>query len=529
MKLSIVVCNRDRIKWGDPACELFLKSIQWQDFKDFELVIVDGGSSNFKEIKNGIESFEGPIPMRVIYRPTTGLFNKSYLLNVGIQQAAGEYILSTDIDLIYNRYFVSAIADAVEENILVQAKAFFLYDERTKDIQDGKLDPYGDFAACLSRPSRHKGGRSFGSPGPCQCLHRDIWNTIRGFHEDMYGWGSCDRDITKRCGINAIKLKWLPDPPMMLHQYHAKDELEKEENMRCQNINKKIMEDNSEFAVNESGWGDFKESDTEVADVVESIEVLDIIENSEKDNKNVKEKPMLLEICANCWNYQHRLNWMLSSIALQEGNPPDILFNVSYAPNNGEPTTEEILGYFKHEVGLNIKKTVMKDKEEVSCRGKIRDQQLQETEADWILFVDCDQVYSPFFFDDLRKQMEGDLKDVDKCITADRVSLNIPFCIEFFNRHPLLKPCVVPNVTDIVSEWPVWRYGGKSRGAGNFQLAKVSACREKTGRYSHFCRDIWRGTKSDSHFRKNMGGIHPIDVKPQYHLNHDRGGPDKQR
>ena len=237
---------------------------------------------------------------------------------------------------------------------------------------------------------------------------------------------------------------------------------------------------------------------------------------------------MLIEICVNCWNYQHRLDWMLSSVVQQDGDVPDLLFNVSFVPNNGEPTTEEILGYFKYEAGANIKKTILKDQEEASCRGYIRQRQLDETEADWILFADCDMAYSKNFFSDLKSQLEGGLKDVTQLVTANRISLGIDFCSKYFKNNPVKKPYLVENISDILSDWPVYRVSGKG-GPGNLQLANVKHCRENDIKYTHHCRDLWRGTRSDRHFRLNMGGIHPIETEPMYHLNHDRAGPDEQR
>jgi len=238
---------------------------------------------------------------------------------------------------------------------------------------------------------------------------------------------------------------------------------------------------------------------------------------------------MQIELAVNCWNYQHRLNWMLCSILQQKGDIPDIVFNVSYVPKNGNPNTEEVCSFFKDK-GLKIKETLLKDKKEVSCRGKIRQKQMKASEADWILFADCDMIYHSLFFDVLKKRLEGNLKDVKKVITADRISLSIPFCTEYFEKHSDGYPKAIENVAEIVSKWPVYRVSGRRVGPGNFQLANLHHIKKNDISYTHCCRDIWRSTRSDKHFRKNMGGIHPIKkLKPMWHLNHPRGNPEEQR
>jgi hypothetical protein len=257
--------------------------------------------------------------------------------------------------------------------------------------------------------------------------------------------------------------------------------------------------------------------------------------NNEAPPPKVEEDPPLeefdgklkIEICIHCFNYQHRLCWMLSSLVQQVGDVPDIIVNISYCENNGNPTTQEVVDFFK-EKGLNIKETLLTE-EQMSNRSIARNLQVKETEAHWMLFADSDMVYDPLFFDDLQKQLKGKLAQERRVMGADRVSLNIPFCIKYFEEDDTVYPCEVENVAEISSKWPVKWIMGKRIAAGNFQLANVEAIRRKGGKYSRRQNDHWRGTRSDRGFRCRMGGRVAIDTKPQYHLNHDRGGPEIQR
>ena len=85
---------------------------------------------------------------------------------------------------------------------------------------------------------------------------------------------------------------------------------------------------------------------------------------------------MDLEIAINCHNYQHRLCWMLSSILQQDGNIPNILVNISYTPNNGSPTTENVCAFFR-DAGLDIKETVL-DMDQIKNRSYARQVQSEE-------------------------------------------------------------------------------------------------------------------------------------------------------
>jgi len=237
---------------------------------------------------------------------------------------------------------------------------------------------------------------------------------------------------------------------------------------------------------------------------------------------------MKLEICVHCHSYQRRLTWMLNSILQQEGDYPEILVSVSYTPENGDPNTREVTDFFR-EKGLNILDLELRQRQ-AHNRAIPRNIRAGATEADWILFADSDMVYSPLFFDDLKKKLESDdYRNETKVLGADRHSLDIPFCIKYFEEDERTYPCIIENVAQIPKDWPKKWISGKRTCAGYFQLARVDAIKEKGGIYSGRKRDVWRRTKSDRQFRVHMGGRRPIEVLPQFHLNHDRGGPDIQR
>lgn len=236
---------------------------------------------------------------------------------------------------------------------------------------------------------------------------------------------------------------------------------------------------------------------------------------------------MNLEICIHCFNYQRRLTWMLSSILQQEGDIPNITVSISYLPGNGNPTTESVIDTFRNK-GMNIISVPLTEKE-VPNRAIPRNMRVKDTSADWILFADSDLVYSKDFFADIKSQLLGSFANEEKVIGADRRSLDDAFCIKYFEEDKTVYPCIIDDVASITENWPVKRIRGKDVAAGYFQLANVKAIHKRGGVYTHTKRDFWRATRSDRGFRCQMGGRVGMDVKPIWHLNHDRQGPDLQR
>jgi hypothetical protein len=139
-------------------------------------------------------------------------------------------------------------------------------------------------------------------------------------------------------------------------------------------------------------------------------------------------------------------------------------------------------------------------------------------------------VYDPELFFDLQQQLKTNLRTETRVMGGNRHSTDIKFCIDFFEKDDKKYPCIIPNVAEIVSEWPLKWITGKHTVPGNFQLANVKAIQIiGGGKYTGRTRDVWRATRSDRAFRCGMGGRVGINIKNQYHLNHDRGGPEIQR
>jgi len=238
-------------------------------------------------------------------------------------------------------------------------------------------------------------------------------------------------------------------------------------------------------------------------------------------------RPLNIELCIHCFRYQRRLSWMLSSILQQKGDLPNLIINISYGNNDGTPTTEEVCTFFEKE-GLKIKRTHLLDKD-TGNRAIGRNIQTKETQADYLLFLDADMIFDIDFFEDLQLQLRGDLKDIKLVMGADRISLKENHCIPIFANDTEPYPRIIKDVANVVSTWPVKWVTGKMVCPGNFQLASVQAIKEKGGVYTHRAKDYWRLTRADRFFRCLMGGRVPINVKKQWHLNHDRGGPEIQR
>jgi len=235
-----------------------------------------------------------------------------------------------------------------------------------------------------------------------------------------------------------------------------------------------------------------------------------------------------IEIAVTCTWFQHRLCWMMSSVLQQIGETPDITFSVAYPKNNGNPTTEKVCDFFESK-GLRIRRIPYDGMDTIQYRGLVRNEQIKQSDCDWILFSDSDMTYSPLFFEDLGKRLAGDLKDEVKIISASRISLDKDYCKRFFNiEDNRAYPRVIEQAGKLET-WPIFQIS-KNCGAGYFQLVNKKHIIENLGGLYVIpsqCKDrAWSGKGqkaiSDLQFRKRVGGIKRIKTLPQYHLNHER-------
>ena len=254
-KLTITASNRDRLRVENcDRSSLFLKSIQWQTYKDFELLIADGGSQNYKEIQDYFASHKGPVPMRIVKHKIGGAFLRSTLNNVGVRNARAEYIMTTDVDMMLAKEFVSTLMGLIKENILVESRTMYWKGPIAQKIYSGDIDPCLELDKCkVGRIKKRT------TAGGCQCMHISRWEKIRGFDESYTGWGSEDYDLLTRVKMAGIKVRWmgeLMNTIMLFHQPHVRDT---KRDLEYQEENKKRLRKIDRYDVNPDGWGGIKE------------------------------------------------------------------------------------------------------------------------------------------------------------------------------------------------------------------------------------------------------------------------------
>ncbi len=104
---SVVLCTFNRAY----ILERAIKSLINQNFKDFELIIIDDGSSD--DTFQVVNKFKNELNLKYIYQNNSGI---SISRNIGIVNAIGEYVTFLDSDDEYLPNHLESRYDILQEN-----------------------------------------------------------------------------------------------------------------------------------------------------------------------------------------------------------------------------------------------------------------------------------------------------------------------------------------------------------------------------------------------------------------------------
>lgn len=206
--------------------EKTLQSVFDSTYKNFEIVIVDDGSSN-EYVKFKLKSLVNHPNIKVITQENSG---PSSARNNGVKNSIGQFILPLDADdMIHPDYIQSCI------NIL----------KNNKNISPVYCDTnhVGEIQGVEQRP---EWSMERLTQGPfivnCSMFSRESFEKCGGYDENLKGWE--DYDLWIRMGLNGYIGKRIPKP-MFVYFHHEKDgTISTQANINQQELYNKIMSKN---------------------------------------------------------------------------------------------------------------------------------------------------------------------------------------------------------------------------------------------------------------------------------------------
>lgn len=204
--LSIVVSVRNR---GGVRVGNFLRSLDRQTDKNFELIIVDYGSGDIhqKEFNRLKKAFN----FKYIYVNEKGWkgWNRPRALNIGIENASKNFVMTTDIDMIFRGDFVEKLKKKVSSNLFIwgRPKDGWAHFPVKSEKHYEKLYQRLQLMAGLCR-------------GTINCTSRKWFLKVHGYDENMAPYGPSDKDMWYRAQNSGLTMYEFVDSTA-IHQSHG--------------------------------------------------------------------------------------------------------------------------------------------------------------------------------------------------------------------------------------------------------------------------------------------------------------------
>ena len=209
-ELSVVVCFKD---WGLERLEGVTKSIQASGLGDrVEVVIADYGSEHPEGYRESLET----LGAKYFYFETDGIWSRSRALNLGIREARGTYVVTTDSDMV----FTPGTFPRILELLRSTENSYFIVQCRDlpegikhQDIENGVFSWDQLESVSRLRPRWGMGGLI--------AFSMDAYVELRGLDERLHTYGGEDIDLAKRLGRIGLRRVWVDEPQVkMFHVWH---------------------------------------------------------------------------------------------------------------------------------------------------------------------------------------------------------------------------------------------------------------------------------------------------------------------
>ncbi|PUZ24420.1 Glycosyltransferase involved in cell wall bisynthesis [Chitinophaga costaii] len=231
------------------ALDCVLFSLQQQTRQADEILIADDGSG--KETEAVIRKYQGVfnIPVKHVWHEDKG-FRKSTILNKAMQQAASDYIIQIDGDIILHRRFVEDHVKNARAARFVQGSRVLLDDARTREALGQKRCKFHFFGKginnrlnalripFLSALIKADPESSHNIKACNLAFWKNDYIAVNGYDNLFTGWGYEDHEFAARLINSGVKKERLKLAAVCYHLNH--------------NINSKHFTDSNERIYHET-------------------------------------------------------------------------------------------------------------------------------------------------------------------------------------------------------------------------------------------------------------------------------------
>jgi len=194
-----------------------LHSLRLQTFKDFHVIISDYGSNQKgrSHLEKALKKIGTKLNFEVIRTEIKGDWNRSAALNRGIIKAKTQFIMGSDLDMIYHPDFLSiATQNLNSQSYVVHHIARQLKKMELPSLEIKMRENNWEFFHSNSK------SRTGGGTGACQIIPRSKFFYLGGYDEIYEHWGAEDDDMRYRLRQVNMKEVSISNLTNFYHQWH---------------------------------------------------------------------------------------------------------------------------------------------------------------------------------------------------------------------------------------------------------------------------------------------------------------------
>lgn len=227
MKATIIIPVHNLFRRGLKRVVNSVHSLSLQSEYIEEVIIVNSSSKmEFKELNHLLSKYD----VNHIHTPQMS-FNKPLLLNVGIKEAKGEYIMCTDADYIFKKDFLKVCGKHRGEKVMMHKQVKMLPSMRVSHTNIERwIFPNSAFNVWGKLAN-----------GACQYAHKDFFKE-NNYPENMDGFSAMDNIMTYMAYNEGLEIKWIEESEI-LHQHHKIENKMMGENRAKFDRNQQVLND----------------------------------------------------------------------------------------------------------------------------------------------------------------------------------------------------------------------------------------------------------------------------------------------
>ncbi len=231
---AVIVCRNDNYKDFERGIIHFksmiesfdeINYIDWNSPEGSFLWEVEDHLPKTGKVKHYI--IPPPIVEQIIQDPTAQQCNEGLSRNIGIRRSDCDWIVSTNIDIIPpTKEEMEGLIKELDKNTFYtisrrEAPKDSIYKNGHKNLPQIRKDlssiPERHFPARVTQNDKYS---LINCCGDFQIAHKDVWNKIKGFEENMIHQCFVDTNVQKKSVLEGFGLEVLYNPPLY-HMEHG--------------------------------------------------------------------------------------------------------------------------------------------------------------------------------------------------------------------------------------------------------------------------------------------------------------------